>query len=229
MGDIASNLAAHYQFENNGLDSSGNARHLTLTGTMPYVTGRIGNGCTPNATNFWNYANPTWWDSLPAWTWAAWCWDTAFASNECMLSWGTANASFVQVYYPFNINNGNGFACFIKGVSQPIKLTNSRPAVSGVPQHVAMVCESSTSTKLYINGALETTNTTTNFVTTAGATSLRVGMYHNGGQGYSGGLDELRFYTRALTLADIGDLYAYTGATFKSAFARGSNQLIGLN
>lgn len=225
MGDIASNLAAYYQFENNGLDSSGNGRHLALTGTMPYVTGRIGNGCTPTSTNYWNYANPSWWDSLSAWTWAAWCWDSAVASNECMLSWGTANGNFVQVYYPFNVNGGNGFTCFIKGVGQPIKLLNNHPTPDSTPQHVAVVCESSTSTKLYINGALETTNTTTNFVTTAGATSLRVGMYHNGGQGYTGGIDELRFYTRALTLADIGDLYAYTGATFNAARAMHHSRL----
>ena len=205
LAALTDNLAAYYAFENSPNDSTANGRNMVVTGTMAYTTGKVGTCATPTSTNYFNITNPTWFDSKTAYSIQYWCFDTATGSNECLTSYGTANANFVIVHYPWNSNGGNGWSSFVKGATA-IKLTNNRPTPSAW-NHVVLVCESAASTKLYINGNLESTNTTNNFTTPASQTNLRIGMYHNGAQGYTGNVDEYAIWLRALSQAEVTQLY----------------------
>ena len=210
FGDITSNLAAHYKFDGDGNDSSGNGRNLTLTGTMPYVTGKIGQGCTPTGTNKFTLANPSWLSSLSAYTVAFWCKDAGYNINEAAVSYGTNANTGSIVLYPFDTSNGNGFKAFANNVGNVLDLNTSKPA-TGSWQHVCIVVSSSSDAKLYVNGALEQTNTTNSMATAASLTHISVGTYANAAQPYSGDIDELRFYTRAISSGDVTELYNYAG------------------
>lgn len=51
-GDFSTNLVAHWEFENNGEDSTANNKDLTLANSPSYVTGKIGsNAISFNGTN----------------------------------------------------------------------------------------------------------------------------------------------------------------------------------
>lgn len=200
---LETSLAGYWKFNGNGLDSSPNGRNFTLTGTMPYVSFLTGQGCTPTATNYWNIANPTWFDSKTTYSIQYWCYDVDYQLSEALLSYGTANAAECRVHYPFDTGSGNGFKIF-DGAGFAFDLNNLKPALNSW-QHVVMTVTPGSS-KLYINGSQEAT-TATSLATVASQTNLRVGMYHNGAQGYSGNVAHLGIWTRELTQADVTRLY----------------------
>lgn len=204
---LLSSLLGYWKFDGNGLDSTPNGRDFTLTGTMPYVAFLEGQGCSPSATNYWNIANPTWLDSLTAHTFAYWVRDSAYDLTQAVLSVGTAAAAASTVHYPFDVAGGNGFKLFANNISFPYKLTSSLPALNSW-QHCAVVCESASSSRLYINGVERATNTTNSLALAASQVALRVGMYHNGGQGYSGDVAHLGIWSRALTPTEVATLAA---------------------
>lgn len=210
MSDILSNLLYHYKFQDDLTNSGsiGSAGNLTLTGTMPYVTGKLGKGCTPSSTNYGNLANPPSLSSLSAWTISFWCYDTGYAINEAALSIGTnANAGSI-IFYPYDTDTGNGIKIYANGTAATFNLESSpfKPAANSW-QHVALVVRSASLAELYINGVLEATNTTNSHALAASLTHLRVGHYANAVQSYSGNLDDLRIYDRDLSAEDIADLF----------------------
>lgn len=209
MSDIITGLAARYTFDGHGLDVTGNGRHLTLTGTMPYLTGKIGRGCTPNGVNYWRYANPTWMNGLTAWSIGCWVLGSAYNINECAWSIGTATNAGSVICYPFDTANGNGCKMFANNVLTGLDLNNSRPALSSW-QHLLVVCENAASAKLYVNGVLEATDVTNSHALNASLTTLSIGNYHNAAQNYAGSIDDFRMYTRALDPSDAMDLFLYS-------------------
>lgn len=211
MPDITSNLAVHLRLESNGTDSSGNGRNFTMTGTVPHSAGRIGNGCTPTATNYYNFTNPTWLDSKSAFTVAFWCKAASYASSPAAVSFGTAAAGGSTVIYPFDSASGGGAKVFSNGVSFPFLIGGGNPA-TGSWQFLCYVVESTSSAKLYLNNGAPATYTAASLATAASQTHFRIGHYHNGGQAYNGEIDEVRVYTRALDASDVAALYAYTGS-----------------
>lgn len=219
---LLDSLAGYWKFDGNGLDSSPNGRHFTLTGTMPYVSFIVGQGCTPTSTNYWNYANPTWLDSLTAHTFAYWVNAAAYGAAPAVLSVGTASALTSTVHYPFDAGGGNGFKLFANNISFPFKLTTSQPALNGW-RHCAVVCESASSSRLYVNGVEQAVNTTNSLALAASQIALRVGMYHNGGQSYNGSVAHLGVWTRALTPTEVATLAGQVFYPFTKQHAGGMN------
>lgn len=225
--DITSDLAAHYTFDTDGSDSSGNGRNLTMTGTVTHGAGKKGNAALGiNATNFYGYPTPTFWDALANGTVAMWVQDSAYASGGAAISYGTANASFVIVTYPFDTSGGNGLRQFANAVTSA-DLNNSKPA-TGSWQFVCYTWAGGTG-QLYINGDAPVA-IASSIATPASQTHLRFGMYHNGGQAYDGDIDEVHLYTRELSAGDVAALYADGSVTPPSGSAAsifGSSKIFG--
>src|SRR5262249_3180022 len=67
-----------------------------------------------------------------------------------------------------------------------------------------------TTAQLYVDGVLTASDTFTAPV--SGTGSLYIGRYAGGnGYGWFGGIDEVRYYNRALTSAEISAIFSYTG------------------
>lgn len=202
---LLTSLAGHWGLHGNGNDSTANGRNFTITGTMTYTTGLLGQSATPNATNYFNIATPSWFDSAAAFSAQAWVYGTAFAVSEAAWSWGTANANQVNVLYPFQTSNGNGAAIYCNGGAFKYDLNTGVPALSGF-HHVVLTVTNATTSSLYVDGVEVATSSgdLTNF---GSLTNLRIGMYHNGGQGYSGRIEEFAIWLRALTPIEVSQLY----------------------
>lgn len=77
-------------------------------------------------------------------------------------------------------------------------------------QHIVMVFDGSTATnnlQLYLNGALDKMTSITPATVPRNATA-NVSIGNNGTYDFLGAMDEVRIYNRALTLAEVQDLYA---------------------
>ena len=73
---------------------------------------------------------------------------------------------------------------------------------------------------LYINGAVEAVNTGVNgLINTSGSDPVTIGAWINSGtlsRQWQGQMDEVRLYNRALSAADVAQLYAFTLTNFNS-------------
>ncbi len=80
----------------------------------------------------------------------------------------------------------------------------------GIPSstwlHVAATYDGTT-TCLYINGVLATSTSTISGNMTPNTSPLKIGVNQANGNGFTGGIDDIKIYGRALSLTEIKDLY----------------------
>lgn len=198
--DINSGLLVHLPFEGNGDDASGNGRNFTASGTPTYETGKLGQAARVTWTNNLHFGTPTWFSGRTAYTVAAWLYDTGFVAGSAAISWGTASAGASTVIYPFDTDSGNGLRIFNKNVSAAVNINTGYPTVNAW-NHFAMVVSASVA-KIYIDGRVRAI-VPGNFSTDASLTDIMVGSYHNSNQTYTGLIDELKIYSRALRANDV--------------------------
>lgn len=95
------------------------------------------------------------------------------------------------------------------GTVNDFTLSKSGVFAAGTWSHVTLTCNSASETTAYVNGgspvsvSVSVAYTSQTGVTLAGSVA---GFYFNGT------LDDVRIYSRALSAADVAELYAYTGA-----------------
>jgi hypothetical protein len=184
------NLIAYYPFNGDATDHSGNANHGTENGGMGYTTDRFGN--SGSAASFdgdddevtVDLASPT--SSL---TFSAWInyKETALNDFHSILEFGDDSPFF-------GISGGQLMLFNAVQDDQQITLNSWI--------HVAATSTSGAA-ELYINGVNVASGTDTPVLT---GTSLKIGGA-NGDVYFEGDLDEIRIYNRALSAAEMTDLY----------------------
>jgi len=205
-------LIAYYTMENNVQDSSGNGNNGTLVGAPTYVQGPVGHGM---AMQF-NGAdacvdlgkkpvfNPT--GSLSISVWAN------------ITTWGTdwgnvmvGNRGEDSVGWQLRRHSSNKICFTTRGVGQDDE-PSRMDAPLGEWIHIAAVYDNAGNTKrIYINGSQDAL-VTTNAGTVAAANhnvciGARANSGNNGQEGFfSGMLDEVRIYTRALSEGEVAYL-----------------------
>lgn len=189
-------------------DSSGNARTGTVNGTATWISGRNSNGLDLNGATKAEITNLL--GNPSNFTLACWARidgaDTSGAEGisigdniRLRLHHGASSAPRVSFY------TGSGYR----------NLTGTGNYVGAGWHHFAATFDDATNTMtLYVNGVLNATLTTTNSVSWAAlGTKTVVGSHGNGSTSFDldGAIDDVLVYNKALTLAEIKQLYGLVG------------------
>ncbi len=185
-------LIAGYAFEEGSgttaNDVSGNNHHLTLTGGPTWGTGRYGGGLVLDGTDDrGSVANFT----LPSqFTFMAWVNNPSNQSYEAIMTVGSERDLFIQ----------DGTLHFYDGSAEK---SFGVTVATGSWQHVAMTYNGS-QVQAYLNG--QAVGTPQSMSLGSITDTLQIGAWISGGDNadfFSGTLDEVRIYDRALAQADI--------------------------
>ena len=199
--------------ESNANDSYG-SKNGSIVGSVTYTAGKIGNSFTFNGSN--SYV------TLPSGT-------LEFTGDFSVSLWfnGSSVSGEKQIISNANKVGGasgqwKGWDLFIYGGKVYYRLWNSgtnsdaisSTTISGSTWYHVVITKSGSVQKLYINGALEATNSsavTPNY-TTPNFPAIGVQYYHSG-IGYdtptifNGRIDAVSAWTKELTLSEISELY----------------------
>ncbi len=205
------NLVAYYAFNNDVKDGSGGGNDGVLVGAPTFATGLTGYGTalqlngTADAVNLGagkSAFNPA--DSLSVSLWAnigAWAtaWGNVMISNrgESSMGWQVRR-------------NSNNALCFTtRGTGSEDTASTANPTLNQWI-HIACVFDSVAKTKtIYINGVQDTQVTTTGTKITATTVNTYIGGRDSGAKTldtttlFTGMLDEIRVYQRALTAGEV--------------------------
>jgi len=193
--DITTGLIAHYEFEGNTNDSSGNGYSLITGGTQTYEAGVLG-----QAYNFNGIDNNLSYSGLPIsgdGTISYWIKDSNNTSVEMYLSTGGFDGTSRIM-----ANEGNAELTADTAGNTGDNITSSG-TLDGMWHHVA-VTFFGTTTKIYIDGIDRALDYDT--VEDINISSL-LNIGHEAGIFlFTGSLDDVRIYNRALTASDILEL-----------------------
>lgn len=219
-------LVAYYPFTGNANDASGNNLNGNVIGASP-TTDRFGN--TNRAYSFNGSSNYISFSSLPTsnvtnWTLSAWVLPSNLNQLGIVLSNGADDATRVGNGYGFGIgkynsptsaSTGNSLLGIYSGVS--LNKVNFTFSNTTTWRHLAMSCDVNGTVKFYVDGLLYSSTYSTGQVPkTPTKFSIGAQTFPNGSnyvRYFSGSIDEVRVYNRALTECEVIELAEKTLAT----------------
>jgi hypothetical protein len=208
MALLTDNLLAYYKFDESSgdaSDSTANAKTLTNTNTVPYVTGKLNNGIDieeSTGNQFFQRTNSAYYDvtsgSISIWmnlesvTHAS----KDFTAVDCCT--GSGAGGFVLKF-----NHTTGVLYFTFGTE-----TNkaSTSALSIATWYHIVATWNTSRKEIFVNGVSVGANETDETMT-AGGTNFRVGTDFNNVSNFDGIIDELGIWSRVLTQTEITNLY----------------------
>lgn len=183
-------------------DASGNGHHGTLMGAPTFAAGKFGGALVLDADVVGQYiAAPSVATVTGSWTWMAHVYLVALPGQAFTLfdqdgldSGGSRIVRLLGVGLTglllFDDNKGNDF-------------TSTTGLIAGLWQHVAIVYDDVAKTiTLYVDGDVVGTHAATAYAATDTYSTTSMGGIA-GSTGFSGGLDDVRWYAAALAQADI--------------------------
>ncbi|MGH9844866.1 MAG: LamG-like jellyroll fold domain-containing protein [Blastocatellia bacterium] len=208
-GDITTGLVGHWKLDETSgttaADSSGNGLTGTLTNGPSWVAGKVGNGLSFDGVNdYVNLGNPTHLRFTDAITLSAWVKIDTFTNSGRIITKGGQPGSRG---WALTVESG-GYANFqiAKDTSTLISVISGALA-TGQWIHLAGVYEPGVALRIYVNGALVASNTTS--IPSAqfnSALNVNIGRRPSNATYFDGTIDEVRTYNRALSAADVAAL-----------------------
>ena len=207
---LLTNLYAVYKSESNSNDSLGNYNG-TAQGGLTYAAGKSGNAFTFNGTNAYV--------SLPNNSFNSFTGDfsVSFWYKPIVLS-GTKDilSSFTEYltnYYGFQISAfTNNFVIYIcDGTLSYVTLqSGAGTAVAGAFSHVVITRKANTGTKIYINGSLNVSDSSTTNAVFAPTNYNALGATKSSSSASNfanGTLDEVNIWNKELSSTEVTELY----------------------
>ena len=212
--NLSAGLMAHYPFDGNANDYSGNNNNGTLNGPVS-VADRFGN---PNSAYYFDGVNdevtinnsstlnPTSGISI-----CAWYKSISFSGNGFSPIFTKGYTSHSEPYYQYKLgvngtsyNSKFSFAVSVNGIRQQI----SSAANSWTPGNWYFLVGTydGSTVKLYVDGILASSSAVTGTLS-AFATNIKFGNNTTANDYINGTIDDTRIYDRALTPAEIQILY----------------------
>ena len=192
-------------------DVSGNGNNGLMTGpstsTSP-VAGKIGQALNFNGTSSYiDLAAPTVLQSDSVFTVSAWARATSYGVNPAAVAIRfNQDANNLFILYPYDNFSGNGARVFFNTIT--IIDQNNGAIADGKWHHFLFVSRSATDHQLFVDGQSVGTSVTSKTLP-ASLTDVTIGAWNpTNGQYYSGGIDDVRIYNRALSSQEIAQLYA---------------------
>jgi hypothetical protein len=195
-------LVSAYSFDENGGsmagDASGQGHPGTIAGATWNAAGRFGSALSFNGTNSWvTVADAASLDLTTGMTLEAWVKPTALSSWRTVVMKETAG-DLAYVLYAYD--NAPRPAVYINVSGQVSTSGGTAPALNAWT-HLAATYDGA-SLRLFTNGVLVSNTAKTGAMATS-ANPLRIGGNGVWGEYYSGLIDEVRVYNRALSQAEI--------------------------
>ena len=192
FGEITTGLVAHYEFEDNINDSSGNDFNLTGINSA-YTSGKIGKAYQFNASDNNLTALNTGLNDL----------------NGTVSYWIKSTSTSVNTLLALATNNSPSFDTYLDASGILIvNAFNSGVAVNdGSWHHIAIAFAGVNTTKIYIDGNLTIEDTSSGKDLNLD-TDISVGHW-NGAYQHADSMDDIRIYNRELNATDIAELYSY--------------------
>ncbi len=232
--DITTGLVGQWSFEegsgSTAADSSSSNNTGTLQNSPTWISGQVGSGALSldGTDDYVNVPDSASLD-LSTFTVSGWInltsntnnWKPVFTKENA--SGGQRNfglyventTSNPRFHYSFMDSSCSGFNSY----------NSSATAQAGTWQHVTMTYDGS-SFKFYINGSLDSTQTVSG-APCSSATAFRIGEPAGAYDAFPGSVDEVRVYNRALSAADVSDLYSYTGAAAAPGLGASGGEIAG--
>jgi len=138
-----------------------------------------------------------------------------------------AGAASNCIIYPFDSGNGaTGLRYWQSGNVFQDTATSGR--ADGLPHHFCITSAGSAGKAAYVDGSQILTSVNTNSLA-SGMTSVGVGSWPPGPQNFTGTVYHASFYNRALTAAEVADLYRNPFAMFAPTSSRSHGQLVSVS
>ena len=197
---LTDNLQAFYKLSDTS-DSSGNNRTLTNNGNVTFASGKVGNAAVFDGSNYLTLENANTGESAASF----FCWakrQNTASYNAFGMSGIDADGTWLLFY------NGNTLAFGANIVEAG--WSDKAFGVSDVPEnvwtHVGFTYDG-TNISLYVNGSLDSaTPYTGNFVRSTNTLYIgKEGSWNS--QNYAGQIDAVGIWNRALTGAEVAELY----------------------
>ena len=203
---LASGLLAYYALETNGNDSTANARHLTAgTATSLNFTATSKSGSALFADNYWfvGEASPSYFNfNASSYTFSFW-FRSPYLVDQCLVDWG----SFGGI--PTRINSGGIAHLLYDGSTWNYATSTVSLSVDTWYHCVSSYNYSTGQLRIRINNETGNGTNTTNSVAYANVTGGPIFSIGRESWGYNsdGIIDEVGVWNRALTDAEITQLY----------------------
>jgi hypothetical protein len=197
----AGGLVAAYSFDAGSgtilADVSGNGRTGTISGAT-WTTGRYGSALSFDGANDWvTVADATSLDLTTGMTLMAWVNPTALSGWRSMILKETSEGLAYSLY----ASDGSRPASYIGTTGGEVSTAGTTTLPLNTWSHLAATYEGTT-LRLYVNGTLAGTRTTTQAILSS-TSPLRLGGNAVWGEYFQGKIDEVRIYNRALSQTDV--------------------------
>ncbi len=202
-------------------DISGNNHPGTLTNSPTWTTGKYGQGLTFNGTssyvNIADHADFTL-DPTQNYTWSLWLKNTDFHEWSTVLSQTLDGSNFFYFYAHTStdpdggpVTNGISVYWWTSGGANKLGIhTTNNVLTAGVWSHVAVTYDASQAQAnrftIYVNGVDVTDRSdvgSTGALTSINPANIRVGSNQPFGEYLNGSVDEVRYYKRLLSQAEV--------------------------
>jgi len=204
-------LELHWAFEETSgtttVDFSPNGYNGTNNGASINQPGQIGTAYTFNGTNSYVTTSDasfmTDLTSINTFTISFWASDVSFSAYDAAISFGENNDNDAVAIYPYNTIGGGGMSVWYDG-TDIISGAGSHLA-DGSFNHFVYRQNGATTHEVFVNGVSVGTSATSK-TTAATMEAFEVGRYVGNAEWYSGSVDDVRLYLRALSDDEIVNL-----------------------
>jgi len=219
LADLTDGLVAHYTFDGNANDATGNGHNGTVYGGAGYSAGISGSAIDLDGIDdYVRVADAT--DLRMEDNFSATAWVNPASLEQMVIlnkAGGIGNPNSHAVNYAMYLDAGDAGAHFENPSDADWTIRSSGGVTSNTWQHVAFTKEGDSFT-LYLNGTLAD-SASYSFTEASGTYDLSIGvfLYGNYGAGlvefFEGQIDEVRIYDRALSSGEVGQLAVPEPAT----------------
>ena len=217
--DITTGLVGRWTFDSNANDASGNGNHGTLggnatidttTATNIVGTGKLSLDGVDDYVDLTSHTSS--FSGLTQGTIAAWVKSTATGDRTIF---DIGDGATAQNFVSFFVNNGKLTLSILDGNAQ-VLITASTASINDGNWHQVAFTVNGSGNQLYIDGAAAArtftagSSSTTTFISALNSTiNTTIGAFNDGAINgeFLGTLDDVRVYNRALTGADVTELY----------------------
>ena len=207
------NLISHYTFDETSGTTAGDSagsNNGTLIGGPTWSTGNIDGALSFDGTNYVNIPDNSTLEGFSSMTVATWINSNTAQSGSNRFAVGKG-ASYVLTF-DHAVTNFQGHFAVYDGTTWYTSGTSENTVASNTWVHFVGVYDG-TNLKVYENGTESSSRNVGSFTIASNPNDLGIGANGSGGDKFSGVIDDVRIYNRALSASEITELYNYSGET----------------